>query len=208
MASNFSQMLALKSHLHSVFPPKFTNACVPHGAVHKVSWLTAPAAELVPSLLPGHSPLGSRSLPRCPGGCSPLPAVLREKHVISEYHAEQDTCHPSHASVRAPWSILQILREDAVIPKNWAFIREKWGKPYSCIPRLCFELFNWWENSLTGPAAAPQPLLKIRFKPLALKYPPLASLLSCFNNVHCAGTNPSQRPVVLETVHTELRPVP
>lgn len=39
------------------------------------------------------------------------------------------------------------------------------------------------------------------FKLFALKYSPLASLSSSFNNLRCAGINPSQRTVVLKTEH-------
>lgn len=67
----------------------------------------------------------------------------------------------------------------------------------------CFELSKRWENSLIDP----QTLLKTRFNPLALKYPPLTSLFSLFNNLHCAGINASQRPVMLKTVCTKPRPV-
>lgn len=73
MDSNFSQMLALKSYLHSVFPLPLqsTNTCDPHGSVYKGSGLTgdesvtAPDAEPVPSLLPGHySSLFHCTMPR------------------------------------------------------------------------------------------------------------------------------------------------
>lgn len=131
MASNFSQMLSLKSNLHSVFPPKATNTCVPHGSVHKASRLTgdesvtAPAAELVPSLLPSHPPLQLPvPPPRCPDGCGPLPAVPREKHFISGYHAEQDTCRPFTVSAHAAQSILKMLKEDTAVSKFWVPIRE------------------------------------------------------------------------------------
>lgn len=106
MASNFSQMLALKSNLHSPPPPPprpnpqivvFPTALYIKSPDWQEMSLWQPPMQSwsLPSSQAVH-PVSSLFPPMTPDGCSPLPALPRENHFISGSHTEEDTCQTPH----------------------------------------------------------------------------------------------------------------
>lgn len=99
MASNFRQMLALKSNLHFVFKKIHLYLCS-----HKLCiksflndrrWVCdSPQCRAAAFPPPWPFTLSAPLSPPtwCTDSCSPLPAVLREKHFISGCHKKQDSC--------------------------------------------------------------------------------------------------------------------